>query len=1223
MREEKMGRYVTMDSTEKLLHQLAALYQKILDNKDTERAKKILDLYDKYKKQELMICFAGHFSAGKSSMINALLGKEILPNSPIPTSANIVKVMSGNGTLRVFYHHEQPVEYQEPYDMDMVKQYSTDKDTIRKLEIRSSQALLPKGTALIDTPGIDAADDADRLMTEASLHLMDALFYVMDYNHVQSEVNLQFLKDLQQKSIPFYIIINQIDKHQEEELAFKDFVASIKQTFDLWHIMPEKIFYSSLKDADVPHNQFHQIKQQLQLLLTDNKQELLHSVHAVDNIINQHSAYLQSQYEDQLAMYRIKPEQQQELSKVKALEREINDWKNKEDHVKDVFFEELNQSLKNAYLMPANLRDKAASYLESKQRDFKVGLFGSKKKTEEEKRQRTEYFLNHLQQTADTSLQWKLRDKWMTMLKQYHLDDAKLHEVLQHFVISIDQKDIDKVMKQGATLNGDYVIHYTNDLAATIKSKYKQKANDLWEEIATHIQHTNKQTIDGLQQQLTNLQAVRSRLQNYAMVEEELEKKQIEIKQLWTEEQPSMTSSIQVMEDQLSELQQSIIQGQQLTKLSTKKSASNKGNDKEEEASTSIQSTNTVDGIIDALERTTNTIYHLPGFHSFVSDLHAKKSRLQDRSYTIALFGAFSAGKSSFANALLGEGVLPVSPNPTTATVNRINPVNQEFEHGTVQVKVKSQESLEKDIKTITQKFAPKVDQLPELIDWITEQELYLDDSLDYMYQAYLKAVVTGYQNMKHRINDTIALRLDDFPSYVTDETKACYLESIDLYYDCELTRQGIRLVDTPGADSVNARHTNVAFEYIKHADAILYVTYYNHALNRADKDFLMQLGRVKESFQLDKMFFIVNASDLAEDQQELELVMNYVKGQLEQLGIRFPRLYPISSRNSLGDKQNNKPLNPEMQHFEDAFHQFIHYDLTQLTIASAKWDIVRTYDQLTYYIESQRLDQQQKDTLKQEKDDKQRQIQEVITNYHTKTYLTQINQKIEKQLYYVMERLRIRFHDMFKETFNPTTITESGKQAKRQLWDSLQNLINYCESELIRELQAVSLRIESLMKELAQTVYAEISQTSKQIDRSFSLPGAEIMEIETPAFQGTLHDDIDFQQFERPLGSFKNTKSFFEKNEKEVMKETIYENFQPFAKRYIQDNQSMMESFYEGQWHGIIKEMKDNLWSELQQHVTNYLAMITSTISIETLSTKEQELKIIVDNIKKKDGES
>ena len=94
---------------------------------------------------------------------------------------------------------------------------------------------------------------------------------------------------------------------------------------------------------------------------------------------------------------------------------------------------------------------------------------------------------------------------------------------------------------------------------------------------------------------------------------------------------------------------------------------------------------------------------------------------------------------------------------------------------------------------------------------------------------------------------------------------KACFIKEVDLFYDCALTRKGITLVDTPGADSVNARHTNVAFDYIKEADAILYVTYFNHAITSGDRDFLMQLGRVKEAFEMDKMFFIVNASDLGE----------------------------------------------------------------------------------------------------------------------------------------------------------------------------------------------------------------------------------------------------------------------------------------------------------------------------------------------------------------------
>ena len=57
-----------------------------------------------------------------------------------------------------------------------------------------------------------------------------------------------------------------------------------------------------------------------------------------------------------------------------------------------------------------------------------------------------------------------------------------------------------------------------------------------------------------------------------------------------------------------------------------------------------------------------------------VQGMRAKAERLRSGRFTIALFGAFSAGKSSLANALIGEAALPVSPNPTTAAINRIVP---------------------------------------------------------------------------------------------------------------------------------------------------------------------------------------------------------------------------------------------------------------------------------------------------------------------------------------------------------------------------------------------------------------------------------------------------------------------------------------------------------------------------------------------------------------------
>ena len=75
-----------------LLQQSALQYIIYKENEDSERVEKLNLFARKLLQKEFVIGFAGHFSAGKSSMINALSGEDILAASPIPTSANIVKV---------------------------------------------------------------------------------------------------------------------------------------------------------------------------------------------------------------------------------------------------------------------------------------------------------------------------------------------------------------------------------------------------------------------------------------------------------------------------------------------------------------------------------------------------------------------------------------------------------------------------------------------------------------------------------------------------------------------------------------------------------------------------------------------------------------------------------------------------------------------------------------------------------------------------------------------------------------------------------------------------------------------------------------------------------------------------------------------------------------------------------------------------------------------------
>lgn len=175
-------------------------------------------------------------------------------------------------------------------------------------------------------------------------------------------------------------------------------------------------------------------------------------------------------------------------------------------------------------------------------------------------------------------------------------------------------------------------------------------------------------------------------------------------------------------------------------------------------------------------------LIQLPGFESYQQDLKKRKISLTERSYTIALFGAFSAGKSSFANAILGERVLPVSPNPTTAAVNRIRPVTSENQHRDVIVTFKSEEMLADDIQTLAKECEPPEASLDELITWLKTENVLTDARLPKMYQAYLRAMLEGYEEAKPAIGTPIKITFDDFESYVTDEEKACYIASMDLF---------------------------------------------------------------------------------------------------------------------------------------------------------------------------------------------------------------------------------------------------------------------------------------------------------------------------------------------------------------------------------------------------------------------------------------------------------
>ncbi len=1186
----------------------AAMYNRVKQEKDEKNAHKVVDLFEKYQSEQYHICFAGHFSAGKSSLINYLLGKEVLPKSPIPTSANIVKITSGERVVRVFFNDAPPVQYEEPYDIDVIKDYCMDRDTIKQIEISLEAGVLPEKSALLDTPGIDAADDADRLMTESALHLIDVLFYVMDYNHVQSEVNLYFLQKMQRQGIPIYLIINQIDKHNEAELTFFDYDKIIKQTFDQWEINPEAIYYSSMFDQNHPANELAQLKADIFRMMENQQVTKAQINRSMAMVISDHKRFIREHAED-LEMDQNDAEEQEVIEKRTAFENRLSAIKEKEMKLKKDFYDEVQLTLKNAYLMPATLRDLAGDFLTSQEKDFKIGFFQAKKKTAEEQIKRLTLFLNALQQTIETTVQWKLREKTVSLLQETELTDPALLKKAQEFTILFDEKDIFSYLKSGAMVNGNYIINYTNDISSAIKNKFRIAANELWKIIEENAEDDWQAEKMELEEKLAFYRKQIAILEEQSQVFNEIKEKETRITEEWA--QPSECTDVSLFSKILDEKGQIHVEKtpEKITVEPKQAVITNQKQPQEEQ----VQQTSDVDSMTTAIDGVLNEISDMSAFSALVRDLQVKKNRLENRELTIALFGTFSAGKSSFSNALFGERILPVSPNPTTAVISRIRPITVEQAHGSVLITLKDDAALMDDLLMITKHIGTNQPTLKDWIEWIEKERIYEHRDLTGTYQAYLRALIAGYDTQQALLGETVSISLEDFAAFVTDETKACYIQHVDLYYDCGITRKGITLVDTPGADSVNARHTSVAFDYIKEADAILYVTYYNHAITSGDRDFLMQLGRVKEAFAMDKMFFIVNASDLAESKEDLMLVVQYVTEQLVHFGIRNAKIFPVSSKLSLEEKLAGNPLNEEMSSFEQAFYTFIDTDLVALIKESAVWEMNRAEIALAQFIQSLELNESERNHKIAELRTQRTNSSDVIKQLDKQVFIARLSDRIDRQLHFVLDRLYIRFHDMFTDYFNPSTINKPGKLAHEQLEHNRNQLIDYVGYELLQEIRAVSLRIESYMNELMQEAYTINQQDVLKLSAMFVLPSREEVTFVTPAFKQAF-DNLELSIFKKPLKMFKNAKSFFEQNEREQMKEAFYDCLRPYAKKYITETKQIMNHQYNEQWSHQMQGLQEKALEEITVIVNEHSKMLSETVDVAGLKEKHRRIHLMME---------
>ncbi len=235
-----------------------------------------------------LLALVGPFSAGKSSVINALLGERILEVGPVPTTDHIHILRHGeqsnqsrNGDVTTVFHPHPILE----------------------------------SLSFVDTPGLESVFVQHDTVTRQFLHRADMVLLVMVATQVMSASNLDFLKQLKTYGKRTIILVNQVDVLNEADrervhefvseqstLHLKTeptiWMASAKQALEAQAESPrDEILYDASGFAEIEEylretlNDRTRIRQKLEtpMLIAGNvHQKALELVNADQNALTEH-----------------------------------------------------------------------------------------------------------------------------------------------------------------------------------------------------------------------------------------------------------------------------------------------------------------------------------------------------------------------------------------------------------------------------------------------------------------------------------------------------------------------------------------------------------------------------------------------------------------------------------------------------------------------------------------------------------------------------------------------------------------------------------------------------------------------------------------------------------------------------------------------------------------------------------------------------------------------
>ena len=191
-----------------------------------DRADVFDKLYNDLLNGEFSIVVVGEFSAGKSTLLNALMGKRILPSFSNETTATVNFLRhsekAANGEAgRVYYNNGDDESLQNATLATIEKYVSTKGEDVAKkidhLDLYLDSEFLKDGVTLVDSPGLNGVADGHREITETQILKSHASIFLFNSDHPGSKTDFEFLHHLQSRVKTIIFVLNKIDEIKADE----------------------------------------------------------------------------------------------------------------------------------------------------------------------------------------------------------------------------------------------------------------------------------------------------------------------------------------------------------------------------------------------------------------------------------------------------------------------------------------------------------------------------------------------------------------------------------------------------------------------------------------------------------------------------------------------------------------------------------------------------------------------------------------------------------------------------------------------------------------------------------------------------------------------------------------------------------------------------------------------------------------------------------------------